>query len=318
MKTASEYVRSVVPGDVQSAMETLGLAIVRIDGDELYTHCPAHVALTGHTDNNPSFSVNSETGMYFCFSCHYAGGWLTLAADMLNVGRGEAETWTRAQGTIGASRRRLERAKAGPQAITTIVSRAALALFEPPPEHMLAERRLTAAACADYGILWDPKSRAWIMPIRDAAGRLLGWQSKTRAMVRNYPADSVRKAESIFGLHLPSVADAVLVENPLKAARLHGSGLAPGCLALYGSKASEKQIELLAARGRRLILFLDHDPAGWSGAKLLYAALRGRVVVLTVTYDGLERGVDPGDLTDEQIAGQLAGAVSPIRRRWPC
>src|SRR5690606_29419737 len=115
----------------------------------------------------------------------------------------------------------------------------------------------------------------------------------------------------------------IVVESPLDAALLHGIdwpayGLDPPAVrALFGSHASPDQLAQICAAGERVISFHDHDPPGWGLAKTLYAALRRRgMPMLTVTYDGLPRDVDPGDLTDEQIVDQVRGAVSPIRRRW--
>jgi hypothetical protein len=304
-------------------LEKLGLTVTRVDGDELYTHCPAHEALLGKADRTPSFSVNSESGLCFCFSCHYGGSWVKFAADMLDATEGEAVAWTRAQGTLGASKRRLERLKAEHDQVVPVVSRAALALCEPPTPQMLAGRRITAEAAAAFGVLRE--GAAWILPIRATDGRLMGWQVKDGGYVRNRPADVVLKGASIFGVHLPPRPVVVAVESPLDAVRIHGLDWdrfgvpAPAVRAVFGSKASDVQVDLLAASGERVIAFHDHDPAGWSMAKAMYAALRARGrLMLTVTYDGLPRDVDPGDLSDEQIVAQISAAVSPLRRRWRC
>lgn len=321
--TISAAPRNPVPGDVQSAMETLGLTITRVDGEEIYTHCPAHEALVGKADRNASFSVNASTGLCFCFSCHYGGSWLRLAADMLDVAEDQAVAWTRAQGTLGASKRRLAKLRDQHHETSPVVSRAALALCEEPTPDMLAARKITAEAAAEFGVLRE--GRSWILPIRGRDGRLLGWQVKDGAYVRNRPADVVQKGESIFGVHLPPRQVVLVVESPLDAVRLHGLDWAryampaPACRALYGSKASDTQISLVAAAGERVISFHDHDPFGWGLAKRMYVDLRAvGMVMLTVTYDGLPRDVDPGDLTDEQIVTQIRTAISPLRRRWPC
>lgn len=314
----SKRTPGLVPGDVQSAMEKLGLEIVRVDSDEIIARCPAHEVRLGKPDRKPSFSVNAETGLFGCWSCKYGGTWITLVADMRTGDYAEAEAWTREQGTIGATIRTLERigqkAPDGPQPI----SRAALALFTQPPPEELHRRLLEPAVAQKYGVLWKPSESAWILPMYSPeSGALIGWQQKTRSRVRNYPEGNAKRNSTLFGVNLPAADVTVVVESPLDAARV--AQIEPGAVALFGSAISAEQVAILAARSSKVIIFMDDDEPGWIAARKLAEALRGRgVVALVVTYDGLIAGADPGDMSDQDISHALTTALPTFLMRWPC
>lgn len=305
----------LAPGDVLSAVEKLGLNIVRHDGDEIVCHCPAHEARVGKPDRNPSFSVNSTSGLFSCFSCDYRGAFATLAADMLNVDYEAAVEWVRSQGTIGVAHRILDRksgATLSDQETVAPISRAALALFTDPPADELTARDLYSEEAQAYRIMWNPDSRAWIFPLYDLdTGRLLGWQEKRRRRVRNYPKDQVKTSLSLFGSHLPETEVAVVVESPLDAARIFGLGLT--AYALFGSNPSQTQVNALMNRCERLIVCTDNDRAGRKAARRLVEGLFCTGVrTAVVTYEGLDDGVDPGDLPRSELVRQIDRADSAI------
>ena len=308
----------LIPGDIHSAMVKLGLEIVRIDGEEIIARCPAHERILGRPDRRPSFSVNAETGLFGCWSCKYGGSWLTLVADMLTGDYAAAEAWTREQGTIEATLRTLEKIGAKPPQGPSPLSRAALALFTPPPAGELARRHLSPVAAAKFGVLWKPSSSAWILPMyHPETGSLIGWQEKAGTRVRNRPEGNAQRNATMFGVDQPATDVTVVVESPLDAARV--DAIEPGALALFGSAVSDEQIRILTARSRKVIIFMDNDEPGWIAARTLAGALRGRgVVTLVVTYDDLPRGADPGDLTAEQLRHCLDTALPTWLMRWPC
>jgi hypothetical protein len=53
---------------VLTALEELGVEVLRVTGDEALAKCPAHLERTGKEDNHPSFSVNVEEGVSNCLA----------------------------------------------------------------------------------------------------------------------------------------------------------------------------------------------------------------------------------------------------------
>ncbi|MFE6745929.1 toprim domain-containing protein [Kitasatospora purpeofusca] len=300
-----------VPADVAGALDALGVEVrrevSRSGSAEYLARCPAHLVRTGRTDRHPSFWVNSVNGAFVCFSCGYSGPFVVLVADVLGVEREEAVRWIARRGVY----RTTATDEAPPPVPEPAVTEAYLALFDPPPEHALAERRLTVEAAAEYGVLWDLRTDRWILPIREPDGRLIGWQEKGEGHFRNCP-DRVRKSLTLFG---PLGAETILlVESPLDAVRIAALGV-PGAVAAFGAHVSEAQMQLIRRSPcRRLILALDNDTAGNGARDRLYEAWRPRgLPIAYYDYAGAD-GKDPGDSTDEQILRGIARAYRPWRR----
>ncbi|MFI6512956.1 toprim domain-containing protein [Streptosporangium sp. NPDC050855] len=314
----------VVPGDVAAAMEALKIEVTGEALGEVSARCPAHFERLGHEDRDPSFSVNASSGKFNCFSCGFSGRFPDLAAYMLGVEHGQAVAWIRSQGTVAAVARMYEEREPEPERIK--VSEAALALYVDPPSEELAKRGMSLAAAQKFGILWDAKHSAWITPIRDQRGKLLGWQTKSQGYVRNRPY-GVKKSETVFGYHVARAAPgtAVLIESPLDCGVLATHGVEHP-VSTFGAKVSAPQIALLSAF-RRVIIWLDNDDAGWRAAQYVARELHKRyVAVSVVTYQGLPAGCDPGGYKDDdgntvlltswQISDQLTMAMPYSLMRW--
>lgn len=302
-----------VPSNVSAVLDDLGLHVIRTvagtTGDEHLIRCPQHQERTGKADRRPSCWVNAENGAFLCFSCGYSGAFVELAAHALAVDRVQAARWVLRAGTRRAHDER-------PPKVTepAPLTEAAVALFVPPPADALASRRLTAAACAAYGVLWDPRHHRWILPIREhPSGQLMGWQEKGRHVFRNRPS-GVKKSHTLFGGHLLDRGTAILVESPLDAVLIHSLGIS-GAVASYGALVSDAQMRIVRRRSDRLILALDNDTAGNTARDALYARWRPRgVPMLYLNYTGTT-GKDPGELQDHQIRRAVETAHLPFRKR---
>ena len=56
----------------------------KIRGNEIICCCPFH------KDSRPSFTANTETGLYHCFSCGAKGNAITFLAEIENISNKEA------------------------------------------------------------------------------------------------------------------------------------------------------------------------------------------------------------------------------------
>jgi DNA primase len=302
-----------VPYDVLASLEELGLEVVRTlskaDSSELVTLCPAH------EDRKPSFSVNDTTGLFNCFSCGYAGQFVQLVEDVLELSQTEAFTWITRQGLYAL---RDDEERPGREEAEEIrISEAHLALFTEPPREALERRGLSAAACRAYGVVWDCAKGAWIIPIREpGTGRLIGWQSKGeyKRSFFNYPG-GVKKSRCVFGIDLLSGLDeAVLLESPLDAVRLASLGVSGG-VAAYGAYVSEFQMRLIKVRVRRVIMGLDNDKAGRAASEGLHVKWRRRGLPMKfLNYDGIA-AKDVGDMSAEDALRSVRTARYAWQRR---
>lgn len=299
--------------DVRTALARLGMGTYEERDGELWARCPGHIERTGAEDRSPSWSVNVETGMHHCFSCGFGGTLPMLVSTVLHVNYVQAEGWLADPGLLAAAieaRLRTVQRSAYKHAEKAPVD---LSGFTLPPPHALDERRITMEAAVRFEILWDGKG--FILPIRDAAHNLLGYQIKHGSFVRNRPR-GVAKGTTLFGLGAFRGPEAVLVESPLDAARLWTCGI-DGGMASFGAEVSDEQIELLVRISQRLIIALDDDNAGEIGADKVENAVNSRISpVRRFAYPRPRlRGVkDPGDLADQRVHEGIENAATRLQR----
>lgn len=252
-------------------LSSLGIEVLDERGDELTAECPAHLRRVGRRDENPSWSLNAESGLHHCFSCGFRGNVSQLVAHQRGVSLDEAREWlSRREVDLVAVSGRLEAAKAHVTPFRPVeMSEARLALFTDPPGWALEERGLTAAAASRHGVLWNEANDSWITPIRDAIHRaLLGWQEKGQRdrTFRNRPA-GVPKSRTLFGFDVWDGGQMVVVESPLDVVRLTSLGIRGG-VATFGASVSREQVFLMLAADELVIAF-DNDPAGRRAAEQL-------------------------------------------------
>jgi DNA primase len=303
-----------VPGDVLKCLDELGIQVLRITGDEAVARCPGHLRLVGKEDNDPSWSVNIDTGVHNCFACGFRGPFAAVVREVLDLPSNEADAWVRSRGSLDRVEHlltggyiheltRKDRRKA--------ITEADLALCIPPPRNVLATRNITAEAAAAYGVLYDPQKDAWITPIRDpATNTLLGWQEKAveGRYFRNRPRQ-VEKSRTLFGLDQPDPGKrAIMVEAPLDAAVIWSAGI-PGALSSYGAGVSDVQMQLVLERFDSLILALDNDPDGRKNSERIYNEWHRRMQILVMPY--MYKVKDPGEMAHTEIRASISKASFP-------
>ncbi|MEV6310011.1 toprim domain-containing protein [Streptomyces sp. NPDC051840] len=304
-----------VPNDVPGALRGLGVEVLRelsrTDSAEYLARCPAHLSLTGKADRHPSFSVNGATGLFNCFSCGYAGPFIALVEDTLGYDRVQAWRWIARYGVY----RTAEEPAAAPVAEEAVrVNEASLALFTPPPLEACRRRGVSQEACAELGVLWEPRAGHWILPIRDPeTGALWGWQEKGRRYFRNYPT-GIHKSLTLFGDLSWSGGTGLLLESPLDAVRALTLGI-EGAFASFGAYVSEAQMRLLKARCRCLVLGLDNDSAGRTARDKIHSRWRPRGLPMKFLDYGHTTAKDLGEMSDADALTAWAGAHHPWRRR---
>lgn len=290
---------SLVPEDLASVLDELGLEVGRERGLEVWATCPN----PDHDDSRPTnYSVNTESGDGFCFACGFRHEGLTpLVAMLLKLDGWSSSRWLRERGaTVSARLERLEKRHQKPEKFDpndySIESQ--FAVFTDPPDEALAERELTRASVIDYRVRWNPKRDTFILPVHDRKGTLLGWQERTKPAPLNHPR-GLKKKRALFGMEIFRGKRAILVESPLDAVRLWSEGL-DGGLSSFGARVSTEQMRLILAHARELVLALDNDDAGIDMTQELIENYGSRIPMRVFSY-GDAKGKDPGDMTAEEI-----------------
>jgi len=151
-------------------------------------------------------------------------------------------------------------------------------------------------------------SNRLIIPIRNIYSQIVGFTGRT--LFPNWKEKKIPKwfhskgfigAENLFNIdravtHIKQTGKVIIVEGPLDVLRLEHAGIHNG-VAIFGRKLHNGQIALLAKCGaQELIVALDADTAGKTGAS---AAFNTAKAFFNVSIVELQDG-DVGDLTVEK------------------
>jgi Toprim domain-containing protein len=287
--------------DLVPYLESYGLRIARVSGDEITMWCPAHLSRLGRPDKRPSFDFNQSKLVGNCPSCGWNVPSLSFLIEYVTGEPPIDDVLIEAQKmAVGEAVRRLAQSKRdvllkdSPRYLEWTLAHK----FTPVPRQLLEFRRLTRTAADHFGIRWDPSQRCWVLPIRTPQGSILGWQQRQKGGFWNYPK-GVQKSGTLFGFHQVESERVVLVESPLDVARLWQAGVPP--VSSYGSGVSNRQVELLARNFSVVVVALDNDPPGNEAADRVMYQLRKRIAALRWDYSGTN-AKDPGDyVSDEEL-----------------
>ena len=94
----------------------------------------------------------------------------------------------------------------------------------------------------------------------------------------------------------------IVVEGPFKVFHLYQNGF-PNAVSSFTASLSDEQAAILAATGRRIILFFDGNEAGYKGMRTAAGKLIGRTFVRVVK---LPEGREPDDLSAGELKTLLA------------
>lgn len=283
---------------VRDALDRCGIEVVEEKGTELWALCPS----PDHKDRNPSWSISTETGTHFCFSCHYRGNAYTLVSNLIGkdaatnlLGRKDAPPVQRLNRSL--DRDWTYHTVADLDRNDWAVSEAQLLSYTDPPQWALDARRLDRGSVDLFGVRWSGKDDAWVLPLRRPEG-LVGYQIKAqgRPFVRNRPV-GMDKSRTLFGLlEARGAVQVVLVESPLDAVRLRR--LRYPAMALCGSRMSDTQRDLLQHYDR-VLLALDNDDSGRVETERILRSMPG-FDCWPVDYGDTE-ATDFGDMEDSDV-----------------
>jgi Toprim-like len=246
--------------NVEDTLETLGLKVISIRGSEIQLHCPAHKERTGKEDNNPSFWINGDNGLFICFSCDWKGGIRTLVS-YLGGGIANIDDMDVTVSRLTSRIKQLIQGDKPKQEELNPIHESMLLAFKPVPEDVCRSRGLLPQAVDKYGVKWNALQSNWIIPIRDPiSNSLLGWQEKGHKSRFFRNTTGVKKSEALFGYEHYKGGDMIVVESPLDVIRLASLGI-DGGVAVYGCAVSDTQWSMIRGASRA-IFALDNDDAG--------------------------------------------------------
>ena len=284
--------------DISDFLISIGVDVRRA-GQEISAKCPVHLARTGREDQSPSWSMNSETGLWICYSCGARGTLPGLIFEL--TGKEDLEVMEMIMNN-NVERLQMPEIERRPD-----VDHQMYLHYHNVPSSQLRSRNISTEAARQYGLRWDPAKHSWIIPMVSSEGDLMGWQEKNPNYTKNYPT-GVKKGDTLFGIERFNTKTAILVESPLDVVRFASSFDGMQGLGTFGAQITKKQLQLAYSVAERVIVAMDNDEAGIASAKAIFKdmpLLKGGIYWLKYSHT---KAKDLGDMTDAEIEEAVTGA----------
>ena len=298
--------------DLVDVLSGLGVDIHRTSGDEINGRCPVHYAVKGRESTRNSWYLNSDTGLWHCFTCGARGNLNQLMAELTDD---PMDLWNVQSVLITKGIRRLTAEEAEyDDEVDESVTWSDYAKFPLLSDGKVASRNLDAEVAQRFGVRWNPDAKGYTLPIMSPLGELRGWQIKKVDAVWNHPV-GVHRHDTFFGIERAFADTAVLVESPLDVVRFHSvyEGRDVSCIASFGAAVADAQIRLASQRFDKLIIALDNDEAGVKQTRRIQKLLPSfRQGVWYWRYDEPHPPgpKDIGDMSDGQIIKGISNVSS--------
>lgn len=273
-------------------------------GDAEYkTQCPFPELHEGGTDNNPSFTVNLETGVYYCNTCHSKGNIHTYYKSKYHVSSKEA--WFFFGDALGLPRpdgEELYSDVIDPE-IALKYHHDLMTMGGSNLEYLLNERCLTIDAIERFQIGWN--GERYTIPIYDEKYNLVNIRLYTRMPVdgrqkvinyrdeNGYTYGRVR----LYGIEniAHEVPYVVVAEGELDRICCEAHGI-PAVTSTAGAGSWERSWTALFKNVSKVYSCYDNDTAGVNAGAKLLRRLSGITEVAILQWpDGFK---NKGDITD--------------------
>lgn len=279
-------------------------------GDSEYkTQCPFPELHEGGVDSNPSFTINLDTGVYYCNTCHSKGNIHTYYKTKYNKSSNEA--WFFFGDALGLARPEGEELFSD-----TIDPEVALkwhndllALGGNTLQFLLEKRGLTLEVIKQYQIGWN--GERYSIPIYDENYNLVNIRLYTRMPVdgkqkvinyRDEKGNTYGKVR-LYGIeHLLSHSKALIfAEGEMDRLICESNGI-PAITATAGAGSWDRSWTKLFSNTDKIYACHDNDAAGVNANAKLIRRLTGITNVLALQWpDGFP---NKGDLTDYFTSGK--------------
>jgi DNA primase len=299
--------------------------------------CPFHV------ERSPSFSLNAEEGLYYCFGCGVRGDIITFvrekelvdfvgAVEMLANKAGITLRYTEVGQSEDRKRKTRLHAVLG-QAVEWYHQRLMTGDDAGAARGYLRQRGFDGDAVRRYQIGWAPDgydqlARALRLSNDDLSESGLGVGFGGRILpggegpkYKNSAESSVyAKSRILYGLNwaktdIVSADEVIVCEGYTDVIGFASAGIGRA-VATCGTSLTEEHVRLLRRFARRVVLAFDADAAGQNAAARFYEWEKAHD--LDVAVVDLPAGIDPGELAlsdPEQLVAAVAGARSFLEFR---
>jgi len=278
--------------EIIKQIEKLNIEIVKVVGKEVNCKCPKH------SDSNPSFFFNLDTGVYHCFAgCLKGRGIHQLIFQLTGV----SVAGVPAKDVIF---NKLSYKREEDRKIIPSIPLLPLAVNNIGEEY-LNKRGITTETIKYWNIQYWQSENAIVITVEDK-GYIIRYINKDAPKKYKY-VTGTKISETLFGLSkLDKLATSIiLVEGSLDCIYLHQLGF-HNALALLHADITRDQIKILGGVTDYVYTMLDGDQAGINASLKIRTLLGSRFIKRICT---LPMGKDPDNLSKEEIEKILKEAI---------
>lgn len=292
-------------GFIKELLEDYGVEKIHESGEQLVCCCP----LPGHKDNNPSFSINSITGLFICFGCGKKGNYFHFISLMEGITYDEAKKNYKLNYSqhyynkmIEDSLESLERNKEEDKSYTINLLSKPIQDFKNYQEQ-LKKLNIKDEIAKKYGIsicLEQPYMYRLAIPLYE--NNIKFWE--LRDLTKTSPKKCLyTKGTKTARILYSCIEDknknyAFLTEGTKDALTIAGFG--ENSFSCFGLNISEKQISLILKTGiNKLYILYDSDNPGKEGAKRNYEYIKNFIDCKIIKYPDNFPYKDPNEIKDK-------------------
>lgn len=294
--TSQTKAKSYTPDQVARVLSQSGITVHSEVDSHYIIFCPFH-----GNSRTPAGEVDKNSGLFFCFSCHYASDLTEIV--MTQTGRTyfqairmikSHETESNILSEVGQRlEEKPEYVEYSQEQVKQLHNNA---MSSNIAKEYFASRKITEKSMSDFLLGYSEKRDMVTIPIHSPDGILLGFVGRSVEGKEFKNTPNLPKAKTLFNLfRVKSAKQIYVVESSFDAIRLHQCGLP--AVATLGSNVSNLQIDLLKKYFNDIIVIADNDEAGASMVKKLRDKLSHRLSVLSLD----SKYKDVGDMSDEEI-----------------
>jgi len=259
---------------------------------DILVNCPFHPAEFGrHTH---TLAISTEHGAWLCYSCGASGG-LPYLLKQLKIPVSRREMLLEpVRHAVERQRERVRTPKAFDYITPTPLPEVMLGIYQHCPSELVAAG-FDPDVMYEYDVGYDHTHHRITWTVRDNEGNLAGIHGgSSHAKPKYLPYElkhfdpEVRRRikqyeykKSLYLWNMDRVWAMGYHDHGIRVNLVEGfkAGLwciqhgFPNTVAIMGSRLSARQAEWLKRLGAEVVLFLDNDKAGWSGACAAYKML---------------------------------------------
>jgi len=297
--------------------------------------CPFHIKSDGTPERNPSFSMNSYSGLWFCHACQSRGN---LFSFLKNVGVNGTEIERAYRSLINDAVKNMPPAPdpLKPKLFSTDpIQEGLLGIFDNCPTALI-NAGFTEDTLRHFGVGFDMQHMRITYPIRDLAGNLVAISGRpvndAGPHYKIYDTEYITwglpqrinwdkrtvlwHANDIYPrVYFQTVPESVVVVEGFKACMAVWQAGISNVVALLGTYMSWEHKWILERLGAPVYLFLDNNEPGKTGTRRAIEALKKSMFVYIVNYPERLQEVEeaqPDSCTSVEIKEQVQNAVSYI------